>query len=77
MIDTSIRLLFSPDYADFPGLYSDLFIDFSTQKNLVFSAGTYLALENDETVDELSFGGFLIASFRARSRPQLRSGAMP
>ena len=77
VIDSSLRLLFSPEYKDFPGFYSDLFFDFSTRRNLVFSAGAYLALENDETVDELSFGGFLIASFRARPSKSAQWGAGP
>jgi len=77
MVDTSVRLLFSPAYEDFPGLYSDVFVDFSALDSLVFSAGVYAAFENDEIVDELSFGGFLLASFRARTPRPLQKEALP
>lgn len=82
MIDCSARALFSSAYDGVPGAYLDTFFDWTVGRGWVLSSGAYAALEHDLVVEELSFGGFLFASFGVRPervKPAFTSpvGAVP
>jgi len=65
-LDTSARALINPEYKGIPGVYIDSFFDITAGNGVTFSVGAYSALEHDDVVEELSFGGFLLASYRVR-----------
>jgi hypothetical protein len=65
-LDTSARALLNPAYGGVPGVYVDTFFDITALHGVTYSFGVYSALEHDDIVEELSFGGFLLASYRLR-----------
>jgi hypothetical protein len=79
MVDCSARALFSSAYDGVPGAYLDTFFDWGIGSGWVLSTGAYAALEHDLVVEELSFGGFLFASFGVRPdrvKPAPTAGAV-